>query len=281
VKRLATAIAAIGLIGAPASAAEMAVKAPAPAPVPVNNWTGWYAGVNAGASFGRVKTDFNVDPITTSLGTIPGFTQSGTTYPSGFIGGGQIGYNWQFSPIWVVGLEADIQGALEKDIANLSNSVDLTNFPFGGTGTAVTNYTTKIDWFGTVRGRVGYVWGDGDVLTYVTGGFAYGKVEFDATSTVSGTAGTIGPPFSVPFSTTHVIAQSHVNVGWTVGFGTEGRLAGMPGWTWKVESLYMDLDDGAEPDAPTNLTNARGGLITGHTHFTDGILRGGLNLKFN
>jgi hypothetical protein len=43
----------------------------------------------------------------------------------------------------------------------------------------------------------------------------------------------------------------------------------------------MDSDDGAEPDAPTNLTNARGGLITGHTHFTDGILRGGLNLKFN
>lgn len=61
-KRLATAIAAIALIGTPAFAADMAVKAP-PAPAPVYNWTGWYTGVNAGASFGNVKTDFNA-PVT-------------------------------------------------------------------------------------------------------------------------------------------------------------------------------------------------------------------------
>jgi opacity protein-like surface antigen len=54
-KRLATTIAAIALIGTPAFAADLAVKAPPPAPAPVYNWTGWYAGVNAGASFGNVK----------------------------------------------------------------------------------------------------------------------------------------------------------------------------------------------------------------------------------
>jgi outer membrane immunogenic protein len=105
-------------------AADMAVKAPPPAaPAPVYNWTGWYVGVNAGASFGNVKTDFNVAPGTSlviegesfSTGTIPGFAGSDRVYPSGFIGGGQIGYNWQFSPIWVVGFEADFQGAVEKD----------------------------------------------------------------------------------------------------------------------------------------------------------------------
>jgi outer membrane immunogenic protein len=75
------------------------------------------------------------------------------------------------------------------------------------TGTAVTDYQTKIDWFGTVRGRIGYVWGDGAVISYVTGGLAYGKVELDATNTVSGTVGTF------PFSTTHAITHSHINTG--------------------------------------------------------------------
>src|SRR5690349_19624719 len=123
-KKLACAIAVAGLIGTPAFAADMPVKAPPMAPAaPVFNWTGWYAGVNAGASFGNVKTDFNVGEIEyvqVVAGNVfvfdaPGSGVSDRSYPSGFIGGGQIGYNWQVSPIWVVGLEADFQGALEKD----------------------------------------------------------------------------------------------------------------------------------------------------------------------
>src|SRR6266705_2342418 len=105
-KRLATYVFVVaGLIGTPAFAADMAVKAPPPAPAPVYNWTGWYIGGNLGASFGRVKVDFNADPVALGGGAIiiPGFGQSDTLYPSGFIGGGQIGYNWQLSPIWVVG----------------------------------------------------------------------------------------------------------------------------------------------------------------------------------
>ena len=62
-----TAISVAALIGTPAFAADMAVKAPPPAPAPVYSWTGWYVGVNAGASFGNVKTDFNVDPITVTI----------------------------------------------------------------------------------------------------------------------------------------------------------------------------------------------------------------------
>jgi outer membrane immunogenic protein len=86
------------------------------------------------------------------------------------MGGGQIGYNWQFSPIWVVGLEADFQGAVEKDSISLppSNFTDVPLFfangaPIGSTvtGTTALDYTAKIEWFGTVRGRIGYVWGNG------------------------------------------------------------------------------------------------------------------------
>jgi hypothetical protein len=158
-KKLAAAIAAIALIGTPAFAQV-------PPPVPVYNWTGWYVGGNLGASFGSAKTDFN-GPATVAfssrpLGTgmaniaVAGFDQ---VYPSGFIGGGQIGFNWQFSPVWVVGLEADFQGADEKEHSNLTNNFSAPIF--GGsvtgilTGTSVTDYQTKIEWFGTARVRAG------------------------------------------------------------------------------------------------------------------------------
>jgi outer membrane immunogenic protein len=172
-KRLAAAVATVTLIGTPAFAAP-------PAPPAVYNWTGWYAGENAGASFGNVKTDFNA-PFTVSLGgftaNFSDFAGAFTAYPSGFMGGGQIGYNWQYSPLIVVGFEADFQGTVERDSSNLGISLGATTT--NDTLTAVTNLTAKIDWFGTVRGRIGYVWGNGNVLSYVTGGLAYGRVELD------------------------------------------------------------------------------------------------------
>jgi outer membrane immunogenic protein len=115
-----------------AFAADIAVKAPLPAPAPVYSWTGWYVGGNVGASFGHATTDFNGAPIAFAapglLDTFAGagFGLSDTQYPSGFIGGGQIGYNWQYSPLIVVGLEADFQGALERDSPNLSNPFSST-----------------------------------------------------------------------------------------------------------------------------------------------------------
>jgi opacity protein-like surface antigen len=110
----------------------------------------------------------------------------------------------------------------------------------------------------------------------VTGGLAYGKVDLEGTSTVSGTAG------PVPFSITHAIGHSHVNTGWTVGYGTEGP-TGIPGLTYKVEGLYMDLGTLDDTDAflPPPSVSVSGGQVTTHTHFTDGILRGGLNYKFH
>jgi outer membrane immunogenic protein len=284
VKKLATVVALAGLIGAPAFAADMPVKAAPVAPAPAYSWTGWYVGGNVGASFGHVKTDFNVAPVTLGISngpssfTSPGFAGSNVQIPSGFIGGGQIGYNWQLSPIWVVGLEADFQGALEKDsngvfLGNFSGLTAPENFPV--TGSALANYQTKIDWFGTVRGRIGYLWGDGGVLTYVTGGLAYGRVDLEGTSIVSGTVG------GAPFSITHAIGHSHVNTGWTVGYGIEGRL-GQSNWTYKIESLYIDLGtlDDTDSIIPT-VSSVSGGQTFTHTHFTDGILRAGLNYQFH
>jgi outer membrane immunogenic protein len=287
-KKLATyVVAGVALIGAPAFAADMPVKAPPPAPAPVYNWTGWYVGLNAGASFGRTKTDFNEGPVTVRnppslVGVIvPGFAGSNTEYPDGFIGGGQIGYNWQFSPIWVAGIEADFQGAVEKDsntlTHNFSGEVSAPGFLGPATETTVLNYQTKIEWFGTARVRVGYVWGNGDVLSYVTGGLAYGKVDLEGTNAVSGFI------TDIPFSVTQAIDHSHVNNGWVVGYGTEGKLL-IPGWTYKIEGLWMDLGTLDATGVTTGASSpghvVTGGQVTTHTHFTDGILRGGLNYKF-
>ena len=122
---------------------------------------------------GNVNSDFNVAPLVAPNSQIrftPTLGFSDREAPSGFIGGGQIGYNWQYSPLIVVGLEADIQGAIEKDTTNnltqsFSYLVQVPGFtdPQGCGSptfpappcTAVTSYTTQIDWFGTVRGRIG------------------------------------------------------------------------------------------------------------------------------
>jgi outer membrane immunogenic protein len=292
-KKFATAIAAIALIGTPAFAADMAVKAAAPSLAAVYNWTGWYAGVNAGASFGNVKTDFNApfSVIVCCLGTHAATADfdvagSNTESPSGFIGGGQIGYNWQYSPLIVVGLEADFQGSLEKDSNNnfgTFHSLPSSTFP-NDFVTLNTNYTAKIDWFGTVRARIGYVWGNGEVLSYVTGGLAYGKVDFEGA--VSGILDNNFLSFSFG-----QFGHSQVNTGWVVGYGTEGHLPLMPGnWTWKIEGLYMDLGtlDVTSPGITlscgancSGITVSAGGQVATHSHFTDGILRGGLNYKFN
>jgi outer membrane immunogenic protein len=256
----------------------MAVKAPPSAPAPVDSWTGWYVGGNVGASFGNVKTDYNAAPVTVFVAGTPitGFARSDTVYPSGFIGGGQIGYNWQLSPVWVVGLEADIQGAMEKDSNSFTNLFDFPIGPPGNvTGSAVTSYQTKIDWFGTVRPRVGYVWANGAVMTYVTGGLAYGKVDLEGTTLVSGTA-----PGGIQFSIAQAFGHSHVNTGWTVGSGTEGRLS-IPGWTYKLEYLYVDLGSLDDTSAVAIASGASGGQTHTHAHFTDNIFRAGLNYQFH
>jgi outer membrane immunogenic protein len=98
--------------------ADLARKAPPPAmapAAPVYNWTGFYAGVNLGYGIGSDPTTIT----TVSGANFPGLTpgtpiyapQAFTLDPKGVIGGGQIGYNWQFAPTWVAGFEADIQGS--------------------------------------------------------------------------------------------------------------------------------------------------------------------------
>jgi outer membrane immunogenic protein len=189
-----------------AQAADMATKAPftkAPA-LAVYDWTGFYIGANAGIGLGRDKTNL-VGFGAASLNT----THLG---PTGAIGGGQVGYNWQtgsvFGPL-VFGVEADIQGSGMRD--------DFTSLRIGET----TAYDQRLDWFGTVRGRLGRA--DGPLMSYVTGGYAYGSVRTTLNQTAIGVTD----------------FGNRVRHGWTYGGGVEAALSG--NWTAKIEALYVNL----------------------------------------
>src|ERR1700686_2441032 len=102
------------------SAADLAVKAvPYVAPPPSSiNWTGFYIGINSGYAFGASDVQYSSAPtfFNPAQFNAPIFaanyaalsTGSLSANRDGFIGGGQIGYNWQFSRL-VTGIEADIQ----------------------------------------------------------------------------------------------------------------------------------------------------------------------------
>ncbi len=212
-----------------AQAADLAPRPYTKAPVmaPVYDWTGFYLGVNAGFGLGRDRTVHDYGN---------GFGNSLYLQPLGAVGGGQIGYNWQtnsfLGPI-VIGVEADIQAADMSD-----NRTSILGAP---------QYSQKLDWFGTVRGRIGLV--TGPTLTYVTAGYAYG----DANTTVTGAGGPL------PFRGTRD--------GWTWGSGVEAALGG--NWTGKIEYLYLDLGNRTDSFAGQTL----------YSELRENIFRAGLNYR--
>src|SRR5580698_2839144 len=217
----ASAVAALIAIDT-ANAADMALKA-VPPPAPVYSWTGWYAGVNVGGSFGQAR-----DTVSYGAPAVPFPPASTNADLDGIIGGGQIGYNMQ-SNSWLFGLEADIQGSSERASAYRSGTV--TTGIIGAlvtTSTGVLNDQEKLPWFGTVRGRVG-VLASPTWLLYLTGGLAYGEIKSTESLTVAG-GPFAGGALANSFNTTRA--------GWTAGGGVEGVITG--NWTAKLEYLYMD-----------------------------------------
>ena len=169
-----------------ASAADMAPRyTKAPLMVEVWNWTGFYVGGNAGHSWGRGNSDVSYVNTATGLPIAPpvGFITGVGFDMNGAIAGGQIGYNWQ-SNNWVFGLEADAQWSDEKGRGGFNCAATLaggqclpglTFLPAGVTGTSLT-IDQHLEWFGTVRGRVGIL-ATPKILFYGTGGLAYGSFK--------------------------------------------------------------------------------------------------------
>lgn len=271
----ATAIA--GIAASSALAADMPLKAVAPV-VPVWNWTGFYIGGNAGYSWGRSETD--ADYFNTATGAAilapAGSITSAKYSMNGAIAGGQAGFNWQTGG-FVGGFETDLQWSDEKGRGNY-NCAPTVLAPAGVclpgltflrpdiTGTALA-LDQHLEWFGTLRGRAGFV-ANPQTLLYITGGLAYGSIK--TTGVLTGFT-----PGGVAVAST--ASNSNTRVGWTVGVGAEWMFT--RNWTAKIEYLYMDLghfDNVNYTLAPASAIGART-----NTSFTDHIARVGINYLFN
>jgi outer membrane immunogenic protein len=202
------------------------------------NWAGFYAGVNGGGAWSDSSNQLAC-PIDPAHGCNTGFRG---VSPSGGFGGGQIGYNWQgvWHPHLVLGVEADIQGAgVEGRGTDVSGSV----------------YKSQLDFFGTVRGRIGYAMDSS--LFYFTGGFAYGGLKNE-----------------IDFSAHNVFAKDATATGYVLGGGWEYKFS--PAWSVKAEYQYINLGQ-TDPERSSTIGHTYssiGGIVRDDAFHT---VRAGLN----
>src|SRR5579885_837825 len=220
---------ALALTGAAAAADLTAPPPPPPQPM----WTGFYIGLNASGtwaatnnvqSFGAPTFANPIFPLGSSsiaqalaiVGTV-----SLPDRPAGFIGGGQVGFNYQFGNAWVAGVEADIQGiaGAHKTVA-LASVTGVPNFPLESYSSFVA-FNKSTDYLGTVRGRLGWLVTP-TMLVYGTGGFAYGGVKFS--TAIAATESLGNPPYPPVFG---AALFSGTRTGWTAGGGLEWMFAPM------------------------------------------------------
>jgi outer membrane immunogenic protein len=249
--------AATALLTLPAGAADLPRKAPAyvpPAPPPFT-WTGFYGGIHAGWGWSDTSAD-----IVGNVGGLTVFDPASLGLNSnGVVGGIQVGYNWQFAPNWVLGIEGDISGT------GIHDTVVGPGVTIGGVPLLGLNHFAERDikWLASIRGRLGFAadrW-----LLYVTGGGAWGGFDF-----------TFGPDLGV-FGGPGLLTGDKTRSGWTVGGGVEYAFTN--NWTGRIEYLFYDLGD---------ITNTRTFLIGGVTPLTTttavdtqiNVVRLGVNYKF-
>jgi outer membrane immunogenic protein len=224
-------------------------------------WTGFYVGLNA--AYGQGVGQDAVTPL--PYGPAPAFDVLAFTYDQklkGWLGGAQLGYNWQHGPL-VLGFETDIdKGKISGDgiVAPLTDLSTL--FPISD---SFETGHQEIKWLGTVRGRIGAA--AGPLMLYGTGGLAYGRVELSELNVVF--------PGFLPL--TFAGSQSSWRTGWVAGTGAEWAFA--QHWSAKAEFLHFDLGSTtlfAAPLAPNPPLVVQSVVKT-----TGNLFRLGVNFRFN
>lgn len=226
------AVSALAMI-ASAHAANLSAPAPAiaEAPAPIWNWAGFYAGVNGGWIWNQGGLSDRADEwlVLCPDGPNSCFVGHGEDRRqgelSGGFGGGQIGFNLQHDRL-VYGLEADIQGS---SLSTSRNAIPDDFDPHFSHAHADVN----LDWFGSVRGRVGLL-PVPNLLVYITGGVAFGGFSEHLRHDFGGGAWS-------PWSSGDNIStdQSDVHAGWDLGAGLEYAFS--PAWSAKLEYQFFDL----------------------------------------
>jgi outer membrane immunogenic protein len=188
-----------------ASAADLALKAPAAAPIRFT-WTGCHVGGHIG---GAVSDDRTIN----DLGVIRDY--SGV----GFVGGGQIGCDYQFAPNWVVGAEgraalSSLRSSHGGSVRNLNNGVVVPS-----------QFITTNDFLASATARLGYVHAE-HWLLYARGGAAWTRERNE-------------DPFILPMGTPVDPSTTSTRTGWTVGGGVEWAFA--QHWSANVEYNYYDF----------------------------------------
>ncbi len=273
-KTLLFTVALISIAGS-ASAADLPSIKSAPAPAPLMTWTGFYAGLNVGGAVGHSSISTSSAPVdpwgdpnnvshasafitympwySNSTGIALANSGSARINQVGVMGGLQFGYNKQINEKFVAGLEADFQGsslsgnggftAIGTDSLCNSEACDASK----RNSTLTTSISTGVNWFGTVRGKIGYLITP-QVLAYATGGLSYGGVYANIQNygLSSYTSFTTPPAFGGYAEFTGYTPingnkgqQTNVLVGWNAGGGFEWMFA--QNWSAKAEAFYYDL----------------------------------------
>ena len=252
-KRLLLASATI-LIAAPAFGADLHLAQPLKAPIasPAYDWSGFYAGINAGGGWGATQTTGNSASDSEYSGSLNNLAISQNAL-QGLIAGGQFGYNYQFAfagmPI-VAGLEID------GDWSGVQGTVSCAPV------TANCSQSDKLTWTADVTGRVGYAWQN--FLPYFKAGVVWGSFNHNLSASVGNSTNVTG-------------SASNTATGFLIGAGLEYALS--QHLTAKLEYNFLDFGTQTEN---INFSGSSLGSVTVNGSFKDQVqvFKGGLNYKF-
>jgi outer membrane immunogenic protein len=235
-------VAAVAGLGYSASAADLAVKA-APAPLP--SWTGFYIGVHGGAAWQSGKADWSwTDP---NFGAIAGAVPSPlglgqNTNQLGAVAGLQVGYNWQFAPVWVAGVEGDFSWSSLSDHRTLSPAVVPGVAGAGGPANGAANFgatsiqmSANTEWLASVRAKLGFTGWFNNTMLYVTGGGAMIDTEYNGQGI-----------FFNGFRDD--VSSNRVKGGWVAGAGAEWMAT--TNILLRAEYLYYGFNNNVTAPAP-------------------------------
>jgi outer membrane immunogenic protein len=259
VKSILAALVMSSALASAASAADLPRTKTVPmVALPAFTWTGFYVGLHAGFTWADRPTLISAGNAATQTTFINGGSVA-TRLPvtrDGFTGGAQIGYNWQATPLFVLGIEADLSFVDSKGSVSVPGPADPSR---------IMTTHQKLDWLGTGRLRLGITPVD-SLMVYATGGVAFGGAKLD--TDLSRTTGCAG-------NNCQRGGTSSTRIGWAVGVGAEYAFTN--NLTVKAEYLYYDLGKVShemfDPAFPAFLYNAQ-------ARFDGHIARAGVNYRF-